>query len=80
MKKIILCLLLAGIVTSCGKAKKEETISEVVETVTEEVKKELAPISNAMMENAVIYEANIRQYSEEGSFKAFTKDIPVLNN
>lgn len=78
MRRIILCLLLAGIVTSCGKTKKEETVAEVAETITEEVKEELAPISNAMMENAVIYEANIRQYSEEGSFKAFTKDIPTL--
>lgn len=80
MKRIILSLLLAGIVTSCGKAKKEETVAEVAETITKEVKEELAPISNAMMENAVIYEANIRQYSEEGSFKAFTKDIPTLKN
>ena len=29
-------------------------------------------------ENAVIYEVNIRQYSEEGTFNAFTKDIPQL--
>src|SRR5699024_1925249 len=28
--------------------------------------------------NAVIYEVNIRQYSPEGSFKAFTKDLPEL--
>lgn len=77
MKKIIFCLTLAGIVFSCGKTKKEETVAKV-ETVVEEVKKGLAPVSDVMMENAVIYEANIRQYSEEGSFKAFTKDIPVL--
>jgi hypothetical protein len=31
-----------------------------------------------MSENAVIYEANIRQYSSHGTFNAFTKDIPVL--
>ncbi|WP_298312832.1 alpha-amylase family glycosyl hydrolase [uncultured Aquimarina sp.] len=79
MKKIIFCLALAGVVFSCGKTKKEETVAKV-ETVTEEVSNELAPVSEAMMENAVIYEANIRQYSEEGSFKAFTKDIPVLKN
>lgn len=30
------------------------------------------------LENAVIYEVNIRQYSPEGSFNAFTKDIPNL--
>ncbi|WP_299223794.1 alpha-amylase family glycosyl hydrolase [uncultured Aquimarina sp.] len=79
MKKIIFCLALAGVVFSCGKTKKEETVAKV-ETVTEAVSKELAPVSEAMMENAVIYEANIRQYSEEGSFKAFTKDIPTLKN
>ncbi len=79
MKKIILCLALSGIIFSCGKTKKEETVTKV-ETVTEEVSQELAPVSDAMMENAVIYEANIRQYSEEGSFKAFTKDIPTLKN
>ncbi len=28
--------------------------------------------------NAVIYEANIRQYSPEGTFKAFAKDLPRL--
>ena len=31
-----------------------------------------------MMENAVIYEANIRQYSPEGTFNAFAKNIPQL--
>ena len=40
--------------------------------------KVLAPISDQVLETAVIYEANIRQYSKEGTFKAFTKDIPVL--
>ena len=38
----------------------------------------LAPISDQVLETAVIYEANIRQYSKEGTFKAFTKDIPTL--
>jgi len=38
----------------------------------------LPPVSNQMMGNAVIYEANIRQYSTEGTFNAFAKDIPQL--
>jgi len=38
----------------------------------------IAPISDQVLETAVIYEANIRQYSKEGTFKAFTKDIPGL--
>ena len=40
--------------------------------------KVIAPISDQVLETAVIYEANIRQYSKEGTFKAFTKDIPGL--
>ena len=39
---------------------------------------QLPPVSDKMMENAVIYEANIRQYSPEGTFNAFAKDIPQL--
>lgn len=38
----------------------------------------LAPVSDEMMSKAVIYEVNIRQYSPEGTFEAFTKDIPKL--
>ena len=30
------------------------------------------------VKNAVIYEVNIRQYSEQGTFEEFTKDIPML--
>lgn len=40
--------------------------------------KSLPAVSDNMMENAVIYEANIRQYSSEGTFNAFVKDIPQL--
>ncbi len=75
MKKIVISLSIVGMLLSCGKTKKEETVAEVSQ---EEVKETLAPVNEAMMENAVIYEANIRQYSEEGTFKAFTKDIPEL--
>lgn len=35
-------------------------------------------VTDEMMETAIIYEANIRQYSPEGTFEAFTKDIPSL--
>ncbi|MGV6846536.1 MAG: alpha-amylase family glycosyl hydrolase, partial [Lutibacter sp.] len=43
-----------------------------------DTKQKLTSISDKNLENAVIYEANIRQYSKEGTFKAFTKDIPQL--
>ena len=38
----------------------------------------IAEVNNEALESAVIYEANIRQYSPEGTFEAFTKDIPQL--
>lgn len=34
--------------------------------------------SDEILENATIYEANIRQYSREGTFAAFEEDIPLL--
>ncbi len=48
-----------------------------------EQKKNLSPspaprLSDSLLETAVIYEANIRQYSPQGTFRAFTRDIPVL--
>ena len=45
----------------------------------EEQPKELV-VTNEALESAVIYEANIRQYSPEGTFEAFTKDIPQLKD
>jgi len=64
-------LFLVAIVTlfSCQEKKKK---------IVENKSKEIAPFSSNMMENAIIYEANIRQYSNEGTFDAFTKDIPEL--
>ncbi len=72
MKKLILIFLASVIFISCIKEKKEEKHGEVERT------KEIEGVSPDMMENAVIYEANIRQYSPEGTFNAFTKDIPQL--
>ena len=38
------------------------------------------PINDSVLESAVIYEVNIRQYSKQGTFEAFTKDIPSLKD
>lgn len=72
MKKIFAAVFGLLLVVSC-KDKAENS-----STTTEEQQREIAPVSNEMMESAVIYEANIRQYSSEGTFEAFTKDIPQL--
>lgn len=64
LKKAFLLLSIIGII-SCKNSSNKEIES-------------IAQVSDAMMENAVIYEANIRQYSKEGTFNAFTKDIKEL--
>lgn len=69
MKVKIFTLIVGFLLFSCNK---EAT------HITTEKAKSFVPISNEVLENAVIYEANIRQYSSEGTFNAFTKDIPQL--
>jgi len=70
MKKIIITGLLITTCISCTTNKKTAEVSASTKT--------LAPVSDAMAENAVIYEANIRHYSPEGTFNAFAKDLPEL--
>lgn len=67
MKKITIAFLAVLFIVACT-SKKEVQLSS----------KELVPISQEVLETAIIYEANIRQYSKEGTFNAFTKDIPQL--
>lgn len=64
-------LLLLGMILflSCQEEKKKTLDNTAIE---------IASFSPEMMENTIIYEANIRQYSKEGTFDAFTKDIPEL--
>jgi 1,4-alpha-glucan branching enzyme len=69
MKKTIITALAVLTLFSC----KNET-----EKSAENSKTEIANFSSDVEENAVIYEVNIRQYSPEGTFNAFTKDIPQL--
>ena len=69
MKKLSIILALVFVFSSCKQSAKTALSSN---------KQSYTPISHADMENAVIYEVNIRQYSESGSFSAFTNDIPQL--
>ncbi|MEN8816929.1 MAG: alpha-amylase family glycosyl hydrolase [Nonlabens sp.] len=72
MKKYILALLVLSLVFACKDDNKEELVVE------ETIIKDYRPIQDEDLENAIIYEANIRQYSPEGTFNEFTKDIPQL--
>ena len=70
MKKIVYLFATLIALASCK--------SEPEERIQEEIAPEFEPVSNEVMEKAVIYEANIRQYSPEGTFDAFTEEIPKL--
>jgi alpha-amylase len=69
MQKIFFLLFLFTISVSC---KKEQPV------IIQEEELEIPAVTPELAENAVIYEANIRQYSPEGTFNAFAKDIPKL--
>lgn len=72
MKKILIAFALIS-VFACKKDRQ----------TTQQDQKEIKtfkPITDLDIESGVIYEANIRQYSPEGTFNAFTKDIPVLKD
>ncbi|WP_298892800.1 alpha-amylase family glycosyl hydrolase [uncultured Psychroserpens sp.] len=75
MKNILTIMLITLLLWSCKTDKKDNSTVVVNETEPKEI---LAPISDDVLESAIIYEANIRQYSPEGSFDEFTKDIPDL--
>ena len=69
MKKLLLAPFLFLFIFSC--------VTEKKDTLKNSSKK-ISPISNSDLETAVIYEANIRQYSAKGTFDEFTKDIPEI--
>lgn len=71
MKQLITCIFMLLSLMSC---KNQDPAPEPVQ----DDPKTIAEVSPDMPENAVIYEANIRQYSPEGTFSAFAKDIPAL--
>ncbi|HUH46559.1 MAG TPA: alpha-amylase family glycosyl hydrolase [Arenibacter sp.] len=70
MKKFFVFFFLITLFYSCKEQANPDAALVDVESV---------PIPE-LMEKAVIYEANIRQYSPEGTFNAFAKDIPVLKD
>lgn len=75
MKKLLIAIFAIALVISCKEEKKASEVKEEQKAVLD-----IEPISDEVLETAVIYEANIRQYSPEGTFNAFAKDIPVLKD
>ena len=77
MKKLTL-LLVVLLLVACKKTQKQDNLNTVAKTISKTETTSIANVSPEMMESAVIYEANIRQYSKEGTFDAFTQDIPEI--
>ncbi|MDN3593581.1 alpha-amylase family glycosyl hydrolase [Zunongwangia endophytica] len=73
MKRFIIAALALTMFAAC----KNEASEKPVKNESEKAQK-LAPINDSILGQSVIYEANIRQYSPEGTFNEFTKDIPQL--
>lgn len=65
MKKIVLLFAIV-LLYACGE--------------TPKVSNNKAPFAIEQIKNGVIYEVNIRQYSQDGSFDEFTQDIPNLKS
>ena len=74
MRKLVSSAICMMLLASCANEKKEEARKPLK---NQDQPKELI-VTDEALESALIYEANIRQYSPEGTFEAFTKDIPQL--
>ena len=72
--KNYLSLALVILLLSCNSS--EEKARKPVEKFKQ--KRTIKSISDNIISNAVLYEANIRQYSAEGTFNAFANDLPIL--
>ena len=69
MKYLLSLILISITLFACNSEKKEIEKNEATS---------ISQIANSDLETAVIYEANIRQYSPQGTFQEFTKDIPEI--
>lgn len=71
LKSVLLSSLLIWSCQDQSEKAREPKVKIVQETPFE-------PISDKVISKSVLYEANIRQYSCEGSFNAFAEDLPIL--
>jgi len=74
MKKIIGLIFIGIFLLSCS----QNSQIQKSKLKTKEVQTPSFSITDSLIRKAVIYEANIRQYSPEGNLNAFTKDLPKL--
>lgn len=75
--KRTLCLLLAAVLllSGCGAAPAETTVPQTTAPAEPEVR-----LQPEWTKDAVIYEVNVRQYTEEGTFNAFAEHLQTLKD
>ncbi len=77
MKSKILSFVLFAIIVASSCQNVSKTAGEVKKSHLPE-QKTTSLVNKELIGSAVIYEANIRQYSPEGTLQAFARDIPKL--
>lgn len=73
LKSIRILLVAFVLFTSCKGAKKTTDVAASTQDV-------VPAVANNWYKNSNIYEVNLRQYSTEGTFKAFAKSLPRLKD
>ncbi|SEP65578.1 Alpha amylase, catalytic domain [Lachnospiraceae bacterium RM5] len=73
-KKSILFLLIASMIFSLSACRKKNPVFKEDEAVTGE------RLQADWIDKAIIYEVNVRQYTKEGTFDAFSKHLERLKN
>ncbi|MBX2845162.1 MAG: alpha-amylase [Saprospiraceae bacterium] len=77
MKHYLSILLLLGLgITSCTTAPKDAEVSECIHT--DPLIEVTTPQQPEWTKDATIYEVNVRHHTPEGTFAAFTEDIPRI--
>lgn len=81
MKKLILILILFGILSlsSCKKSDSIESYEPYFIGLNQEIRTSSNPLPT-WLKDSVIYEVNLRQYTNEGTFNAFLTHLPRLKN
>jgi alpha-amylase len=74
----VFALSIVIVITACRSQPEKSSVVEEEMILQNRQTTSITPFTSSTEEQAVIYEANIRQYSSEGSFNAFSQDIPKL--
>ncbi len=74
MKKLLVLFLISASLGACNNSPKEKSETEPMDKQEETVS------HTEWSKNATIYEVNIRQYTPEGTFNAFSESLPRLKD